>query len=132
MAEGQTREEYERDEDIAIKARRLDRHPEGNETHVLVRDGNGQWGTGILFDGDIMDDGDEEIDREDVIWFVDEATARRDFSMDPTLITEGCDGCGRDVAAEDTWTHPNGAAWCRACRACGADVDAPAFPEVRR
>lgn len=95
MAEGCTREEYDRLMDIKVVGRRRDiAWLQDGEEMQLVRDGNGWYGTHIQHDEDREYGVTEDIDREMVNWYVDEATARKSFA-DGLDTEQACDDCGR-------------------------------------
>jgi hypothetical protein len=109
----------------------VDRRPhfEPGEWIVLARNSDGQWGTAVEFDEEELS---EPVDEDDCIWFIDEATARRDFMLDPTLATSGCDACGREMDSAVARQSPEGnVIVCPACWVCGGDESVEVTPEQR-
>lgn len=119
--EGLTREEWERHCNITVeKSRQLPADDGEHDTLVLVRNDIGWWGTAIECCGE-----ESPLDAEDVIWFIDEATARRDFDWDETLEATDCDVCGRSMDHRVARQSPEGnIVACPACWARGEAKDA--------
>lgn len=110
----------------------VDKRPhlsEPGEWIVLARNADGQWGTAIEFDEEELS---APTDEDDCVWFIDEATARRDFMGDPTLSLSGCDACGRGMDAAVARQSPEGnVIVCPSCWICGGDESVEVTPEQR-
>lgn len=93
MAEGLTREEYDSHHEITVeKSKRLPADDGEHDTLVLVRNDLGWWGTAIHCYGE-----EGPVEYDDVTWFIDEATAKRDFAQDETLECADCHICSRSM-----------------------------------
>lgn len=119
MAEGCTSTEYERMHTIEVIEQRpafwaaesIDDAKHDRE--MLVRDGNGTWGLAAWIYAEAMERREigqsDEVERDSVDWFCDEANARRAFT-DQDAMTGECDACG--LSFVDAGDHDE----CPVCR----------------
>lgn len=120
MAEGITRQGYESAHDITIEAaKRLPADDGEFDELVLVRNDFGWWGTAIHCYGEEC-----PVEYEDVEWFIDEATARRDFAQEPSLSLINCDACDRSMDAEAAMSPKSTERELVVCPLCWARADA--------